>query len=328
MNRVSVIIVNFNGIELLPECLNSISQQSLMPHEIIIVDNGSTDDSVKYLKKNYPVVKIIELEKNLGFAKGNNLGIKHAEGDYIALINNDAVADPRWLEEMVGVLENSSDARFCTSKILNYYDHSIIDSAGDYIGIAKAYKRGNERPDTEVFNKQEYVFSACAGSAMYRRSMLDETGLFDEMFISNLEDVDLSFRAQLQGYKCLYVPEAVVFHKVGETKKKIGWTGRLTFRNNKIFWLKNVPLKLLFKYFPRMMINDLELFLGNIKRIFSGNVKHELRKFIILTSAYIEVFLLIPIIIVKRAGIQRRRKIEVSYIDDEIKKGEILSKKR
>ncbi len=238
MTRSSIIIPNWNGKELLEECLTSLAKQTDQDFEIIVVDNGSSDHSVEFLATNFPQVRVIPLERNMGFAIACNTGIRQAKGDRIVLLNNDTSQDEHWLEELNTALDQHPEVGFCASKMLNYWKPSIIDTAGDNLGVARGFKRGHQQPDGPAYNKQEYIFAACAGAAIYRRQMLDQVGLFDESFGSNLEDMDLSFRAQLQGFKCLYVPTAAVYHKVGETKRKMGWSGRLNFRNNKYFWIK------------------------------------------------------------------------------------------
>lgn len=318
--ETSLIIVNWNGRDLLGDCLPSLEKQTEAAKEIIVVDNGSSDGSVEFLKLSFPSVKVIELDKNYGFAKANNIGIRLARGSRIALLNNDTVVDSRWLAELNQTLDNHPEVGFCASKMLMYRDPNIIDAAGDMLGIAKAYKRGHGRPNGTKFNKPEYVFGACAGAAIYRSEMFDNIGLFDETFVTNLEDVDLSFRAQLLGYKCMYVPSAVVYHRVGETKRRIGWTDRLTQRNNKLMWLKNAPGWLLFKYAPQVLADETIKLAGSLGIGISGFRLPDSKSLKMRLAVNAEVLRLFPEIRRKRREIQRRRMVNTQYIESFLSK--------
>lgn len=229
-------------------------RQTFRDFEVIVVDNGSIDGSVEFVEENYPDIRVIRLERNKGFSVAVNIGIREAKGEYVALLNNDTEAHPRWLEELVKALDRYHEAGFCASKMINFYDRSLIDRAGDCFTIyGLALKRGVDEHDGPEFNREEYVFGACAGAAIYRRSLFEDIGFFDEDFFAYLEDVDLSFRAQLYGYKCLYVPSAVVYHMAGVTSrtfqtrwKRLG----VNIKNNLFVVIKNMPGRLILKYFP------------------------------------------------------------------------------
>jgi GT2 family glycosyltransferase len=223
--------------------------------------------------------------------------------------------DSKWLEELNHALDNHPEVGFCASKMLMYRDPNIIDSAGDMLGIAKAFKRGHGRPNGTEFNEPEYVFGACAGAAIYRSEMLNDIGLFDETFVTNLEDVDLSFRAQLVGYKCMYVPSAVVYHKVGETKRRIGWTDRLTQRNNKLMWLKNAPGWLLIKYAPQVLSEETRKLAGSLGIGISGFRLPDSKSLKMRLTVNAEVLWRFPEIQRKRREIQRRRVVNAAYIE-------------
>jgi GT2 family glycosyltransferase len=218
--KTSIIIANWNGLHLLKKCLPSIQKQSYIDSETIVVDNGSTDGSQDFIEEFFPQVKVIKLNKNYGFVKANNIGYKYSKGERIALLNNDTVADRWWLKNLNQSLDEHLEVGFCASKILLLDKPCIIDSAGDILSLFGAYNRGKNEVDQPKYNIPKYIFGACAAAAIYRRKMLEDIGFFDEIFITNFEDVDLSFRAQLAGYKCMYVPSAVVYHKRGETIKK------------------------------------------------------------------------------------------------------------
>ncbi|MDB4442663.1 glycosyltransferase family 2 protein [bacterium] len=217
MPTVSVIIVNWNGKNLLADCLNGIRKQTYGDHSVVLVDNGSHDGSLQYVHSHYPEIKTIALSENMGFAIANNIAIQSVQTKYVALLNNDAVPHPDWLQNLMDALEKHPEAGFCASKMLFYDNPRVIDRPGDvYTTAGTALLRGRGAPSQE-FNSQEYVFGACAGAALYRTKMLDDIGLFDEDFFLIYEDVDLSFRAQLRGYKCIYVPEAIVYHRAGSS---------------------------------------------------------------------------------------------------------------
>jgi len=313
--RTSLIIVNWNGRDLLEDCLPSLENQTITAEEIIVVDNGSNDDSVEFLKISFPSVKVVTLDKNYGFAKANNIGIRLASGSRIALLNNDTVVDSQWLEELNHALDNHPEVGFCASKMLMYRDPNIIDSAGDMLGIARAYKRGHRKQDGTEFNEPAFVFGACAGAALYRREMLADIGLFDETFVTNLEDVDLSFRAQLAGYKCIYVPTAVVYHKVGETKRRISWIDRLTHRNNRLMWLKNAPGLLLLKYATRILTEEMQRLANGLGIGLSGLRRPDVKDLKMFLVADAELLRLLPEIRRKRREIQGKRVVSTAYIE-------------
>ena len=205
--KISVIIPNFNGQRFLKTCLDSLRKQSYQDFEVIVVDNGSTDGSIKYIAENYPEVRIIPLIKNFGFSRAVNEGIKVSRGKYIALLNNDTEADPEWLKELYYALERNPELGFCASRMINYYHRDILDGAGDcFPRSCRPFKRaiGNEG-----YNITKLVFGASAGAALYKKELFETVGYFDEDFFAYFEDVDLSLRAQLLGFKCLYVSTAI-----------------------------------------------------------------------------------------------------------------------
>jgi len=209
---VSVVIVNWNGKKFIAECLDGLRKQTYKDHSIVLVDNASGDGSLELVHRKYPEVKTIPLDANLGFAVANNRAIQSIGTEYVALLNNDAVPHPGWLENLIEALEMNLDAGMAASKMLLYDHPDIIDRAGDiYTTAGTALLNGRGEP-SKNFNKPAWVFGACAGAALYRKRMLDDIGLFDEDFFLLYEDVDLSFRAQLRGYRCIYVPDAIVYH--------------------------------------------------------------------------------------------------------------------
>jgi hypothetical protein len=250
-DRVTVVIVNWNGKALLEECLESFRKQVYSAFSIIIVDNGSQDGSVDFVKTKYPEINVIALSQNLGFATANNLALGTIQTDYVALLNNDAVPDAMWLNNLVTALETRPEVGFVASKMLFYHQPDVIDRAGDaYTKAGTALLRGRGMRSNN-FNEINFVFGACAGAALYRMSMLNDIGIFNENFFLLYEDVDLSFRAQLKGYKCLFVPQAIVYHKgshsiVHDSPMSIYYS----HRNLEWVYIQNMPARLI----PRTII--------------------------------------------------------------------------
>lgn len=256
MTNTSIIIVNWNGREYLETCLRSVFNQTYQQFEVIFVDNGSTDGSVEYVKNNFPQIKIIECKKNYGFAEGNNIGIRRAlknpEIKYVATLNNDTETDNNWLRQLIEVMEKDEKIGAASSKMLFFNQRNIIDSAGDFLlpHSLKAVTRGYKQEDKGQFNKTEECFSARAGAALYSREMLEEVCLkddyFDSRFFAYIEDTDLSVRARLLGWKIVFVPQAVVYHKVAATTKRMSYIFRRHYsgRNRLFMAIKNYPVKL------------------------------------------------------------------------------------
>lgn len=215
---VSIIIPNLNGAHHLPTCLESLRRQAFRDFEVIVVDNGSTDRSLDLLARGYPEVRVLALGQNRGFAGACNAGIRAARGEFIVLLNNDTEADPHWLSEVVAAFERHPEAGIVASKMLLFDRRDTFHTAGDFYRVdGIPGNRGVWKRDEGQYDNEEYVFSACGGSAAYRREMLDRIGLLDEEFFYSCEDVDLAWRAQLAGYRCVYAPRAVVYHKLSAT---------------------------------------------------------------------------------------------------------------
>ena len=259
MDEVAVIVVNWNGKALLSECFESLRTQVYTRFSTILVDNGSTDGSVDFVRKEFPEVRIIALSENAGFSIANNIAIRSVNSDYVALLNNDAVAHPFWLKNLVTALESTPEAGLAASKILLYEKRDAIDRAGDsYTTAGTGLLRGRGADaDADAYDQREWVFGACAAAGLYRRRMLKEIGLFDEDFFLLYEDVDLSFRAQLSNYRCLYVPEAKVYHKASSSIiHDSPISVYYSHRNLEWVYLKNMPARLIRKsIIPHMIYN-------------------------------------------------------------------------
>ena len=248
----NVIIVNYNGRHFLGDCLTSLGAQSFRDFEAWVVDNGSQDGSVRFIQDNFPWVRLISLERNVGFCAGNNLAIRETNGELVVLLNNDTVARADWLGQLVEAALNNPEAGICASRILYLARPHVLFAAGDsYTAWGTAFSRGGGEPADGRFEEAAAVFSACACAALYRRSMLEKIGLFDEDLVFNCEDVDLGFRARLAGYTCLYVPNAVVYHHgSGTAGVANAWVEFMASRNSEYVCFKNMPAVLLLKYLP------------------------------------------------------------------------------
>jgi len=244
----SIIILNWNGRHLLEECLSSIRSQTFRDFETIVVDNGSTDGSIDWVKDRWAEsVSPVALPSNLGFAGGNNAGIRLSRGRYVILLNNDTAVDPGWLAALADAVRRHPDAGMFTPKILNYYRRDEIDNTGHLIyldGLARGRDR-LEKDDGRFDEEGECLWpSGCAG--VYKREMLDRIGLLDESFFAYGEDVDLGLRARWAGWLCFYVPTAVVYHKYSAT------TG--AYSPQKAFLVERNRIWILFKNFPALEI--------------------------------------------------------------------------
>jgi GT2 family glycosyltransferase len=313
--KASVIILNWNGKHLLDECLESVLSQQYQDYEIIIVDNGSTDNSVNYLNEKYSSkAKIIALNKNKGFAGGCNEGIKVARGDYICLLNNDAIVDKNWLGELISAAELAPDIGMCASKILNYYNREEFDTLGHLIypdGLNRG--RGKFEKDINQYDKMEEAFFPSGAAALYRKDMLNEIGLFDEDFFAYGDDTDIGLRARLAGWKCVYVPSAIAYHKSSASSHPYSpWKIYLVERNRILILFKYFPLRFIilspFYTAVRFWYN----FIGILHK--KGASSKFIKEFSFLSlisaiiKAYIVAALLLPKIIIKRIIIYRKIK--------------------
>jgi GT2 family glycosyltransferase len=305
--KTAVIVPNWNGADSLADCLDSLQKQSLKTH-IIVVDNGSADGSLSLITQQYPDIELVKHSRNLGFSGGINAGFRLAmqQGfDYVASFNNDAVADEKWLEKLVGHLEKNETDGIATCKFLDI-DGTHLDSTGDYYtNWGLPYPRGRGETDLKAYDGETEIFAASGGASLYRVEMLQEIGLFDEKFFAYYEDVDLSFRAQLAGWKISYVPAAVAYHKIGATSSKIkGFTTYHTIKNLPMLLTKNMPLR--YALAMRVRLNFvLGLFI--LRAISRGHV------WSVIKGVFMAVWLL-PYSMRQRRRIQHAKTVSDEYI--------------
>ena len=249
----SVVIPNWNGAQHLPVCLEALERQTYSHMEVILVDNGSTDGSQALVMEQYPEVRLLALEHNLGLTGGNNAGFQAAQGEILISLNNDTEATPGFVEALVTALQEHPEAGMAAAKMRLFDRRDVIHSAGDGYGVdGIPFNRGVWQKDEGQFDEPGWIFGGCGGAVAYRRDMLEDTGMFDESFFMYCEDVDLNWRSQQAGWKCWYTPKAVVYHKLSATGGgpiASYYTGRNTL------WViaKNYPSGLLRRYWLEIL---------------------------------------------------------------------------
>jgi len=297
VRTVSAIIVNWNGKDLLAECLATLRLQTRPVDEVLVIDNGSSDGSQAMLRASYPDVALIELGQNKGFSIANNVGIRRANGDYIALLNNDLLLDREWTARMVAALDADPSLGSCACKMLRYDERTVIDAAGINLRVnGTGRNRGLHERDGEPYAHPARVFGACAGAAMYRAALFRDIGEFDEDLFIYFEDVDLAFRAQLAGYDCLYVPDAVVYHHHGASGARFSKSYYYVARNSLLVAIKNMPAPLLRRYLVHVAAVPLTY------ALYSG-MAGDLRGY---ARICFDTLRLLPRMLRKRRAIQRR----------------------
>lgn len=264
--KVSVVTPNYNGEKFLKNFLESLNNDSEYIGEVIIVDNGSTDKSKEFIRNNsynFPVV-LIENRENLGFAPAVNQGILKAKNEYIFSLNNDTEIEKGSIKSLIDLISSKPEIFSVQAKMLQYNNKQLIDDVGDEYNLLAWTKKTGENHKSEEYMQVREIFSACAGAAMYKKSLLAEIGMFDSEFFAYMEDVDLAIRSKINGYINLLCPDAIVYHIGSATSgsRYNEFKVRLAARNNVWVVYKNLPI-------PLKIINFIFLFLGFfIKYIF------------------------------------------------------------
>ena len=306
--RVTVVIPNWNGERFLNLCLPSLRRQSFEDFETILVDNGSTDASVDFTRLNFPEVRVIALSDNRGFSAAVNAGIRASETEYVALLNNDAEVDPGWLEALVCAAGSHPEAGLFASKLVDFHDRRLLDGAGDALRRSGLpYRIGHRELDRGQYERETFVFSACAAAALYRRTLFEEIGPFDEDFFAYCEDGDVSFRAQLAGYRCLYIPGAIVYH-VGSAStggKRSATATRLGTQNGINLLVKNLPRALVWRNLPSLLAGQLSRVV--VTSFSSAGLRAHL-------GGLAGAWRLLPRMLEKRKKIQNRRRVSDGYV--------------
>lgn len=338
---ITIVIANWNGKALLEPCLESIYAQSnnnsqshlrptasrLQRFEVVIVDNGSTDGSVAFIEKTYPKIHLIKNSKNLGFARANNQGINASKGDFILTLNNDTKLAPKFFSSLIAAVEGSApEVGMWAAKILSMEDKNIIDSVGGLLiypdGLARG--RGRLEHDNGQFDEIKKILLPSACAALYRKAMLDETGLFDEGFFAYCEDTDLGLRSRLLGWEAVSVPKAIVYHDYSASSGRYStFKGYHVERNRAYVVLKNFPL-------PSLLASafyTLKRYVVQLTAIRSG--KGASARISEKTSAPGLVFILIrayfAVIIKSPSLFSKRRRIQKTRVINNLQFGKLLS---
>jgi GT2 family glycosyltransferase len=258
---ISIVIVTWNSGKHLPRCLDCLAHQTLPDFEIVLIDNGSSDNSIAGLEQQYPHpgLRVERLAGNIGFAAGNNRGANLARGKWLVLLNADAFPEPDWLAGLIAASQAHPEFSSFSSRQLQASDPSILDGTGDAYHVSgMAWRLGLGYPADQNGLEKTEIFSPCAAAAMYLREAFLDVGGFDEDFFSYFEDVDLGFRLQLRGYRCLYVPGAVVHH-VGSAS--LGQRSDFAFyhshRNLVWTYVKNMPSGMFWVYLLEHLIANI-----------------------------------------------------------------------
>ena len=305
---ISVIIPNWNGIAFLAGCLDSLRGQTYDPFEVIVADNASTDGSQALIGERYPTVRLVQLNTNRGFTGACNAGIKAARGEVVILLNNDTEVAPDWLAEVMAAFDRHPEAGLVASKMLLFDRRDTLHTAGDLVYVSGLpANRGVWQVDGEAYSREEYTFSACGGSAAYRKAMLDQIGLLDDDFFFSCEDVDLAWRAQLAGWKCVYAPCAVVYHRLAATG---GGVTASFYDGRNFLWViaKNYPGELLRRHWAAVVGAQIGLGWAAVKAWRGAAARARLR-------GMATGLLTLPRILHKRRAIQATRTASLETIE-------------
>ncbi len=328
---ISVIILNWNGLEVIESCLESILQQTYKPLEIIVVDNGSVDGSPDLILNRFPQVRLILNGKNLGVAEGNNIGIRASHGQYIMILNNDTRLHPQCIERLIQSLKRDKRCGATAPKILFNHDRHLVDAAGiviypDGLSIGRGKMQPSERYDKEI-----EVLCPSGSAALYRREMFEEIGLFDKEFFAYAEDTDLGCRARLAGWKTFYVPEAIVYHHHSKTFGIYSESKAFLVERNRIWvaW-KNFPLSILclapFYNFLRYFYQTIGVLTRKGAAGKFSQKSSPLRLIPIVVKANLKAMKRLPTILRLRRQIKAKKKISNQEFYNLIKKQGIKAK--
>ncbi len=315
MAKLSIIVLNWNGVDLLRGCLASVLEQDYEDYELIVVDNGSSDDSCAMVEAEFPSALLLRQAENSGFCRGNNIGMEAASGELIVLLNNDAELDRKFLRNLDQAASLEPHAGMFATRIMMYDRRSVFDSTGLLVypdGICRS--RGWLEKDLGQYDEADEVLGPNGCAAAYRRSMLVDVGMLDERYFAYLEDLDLAFRGQLRGWSCRYVPDAVVYHKKSMTSGYHSALKAYLVERNRI-WnaIKLFPLRLLllspFYTLARYVAQGFATASG---RGISSEFRRDYSRLTlagILLRSYFAALRVLPELWVERREIQARRRL-------------------
>lgn len=302
-------IPNWDGKDLLNDCLKSLESQTFEGFEIILVDNASSDNSIQYVENNFPKVKIIKLDKNYGFAKAINEGVKKSKAEYVVFLNNDTRVDKDWLTNLVECAKSHPEVISVNSKILNFYNREKIDGVGILINeVGQARSIGWDEKDLGQFEKEQYIFGATGGASLFRRQEFTAVGGFDENYFMYCEEVDFAFRAQFLGFQFIYCPKAVVYHKHKATAKKLP-------QHVEYWQFKNMTQTIIADFPTRLLLKRWRLL--KIILVHFNTIFYQIRNGFFWPPILTEVWLLLhlPYLLQKRFKIQKKRLVSDDYIE-------------
>lgn len=315
MPCVDIIIPNWNGRALLEPCLRSLEAQTSRDFKIIVVDNGSTDGSVELIQAEFAEVQLVKLDQNQGFSGAINAGLRAGSSEYVCWFNNDAEADPAFLEALLEALKAGESEGFAmaAARVVFHSSPHIINSAGLFVGPDGVGRdRGYQQKDGAFFDKAVEVFGPAGVAALYRREIFEQVGELDEDFFLYSEDLDLNYRAQLAGYRCLYVPGARVRHHGSATAGKISQkTAYLASRNGLLAIIKNWPITLFWRNLPW-------IFIGQIYQLILF-ARHG--RLIPAVQGKFAAIKLLPATMAKRKIIQKQRRVTIAHFSRQLKLG-------
>ena len=306
--RLTVAVTNYNGRALLAAMLDSLDAQTLAPGAILVVDDCSHDGTREYLARARPEVRLLVQPRNLGVTAAMNRCIEESSGELLAMFNNDIELDPRCLEQLVAALDADPRLGSVTPKMLDHAHREVLDGAGDILlWRGSATRRGHGQRDRGQFDAAEEIFGACGGAALYRRAALEAVGPLDHSYFVYYEDVDWSFRAQLLGFRCRYVPSAVVYHHGSATLGRglTAFNGYHQWRNSLWMLVKCVPAPLLARHAPALLYGQACNLLDAIRA----------RMPLVWASALRDALRGLPAAFAKRRAIQRARVVSSRELD-------------
>lgn len=312
--RLTVALTNYNGRELLAAMLPSLAAQTYSDFDVLVVDDHSSDDSVAYLRREWPEVEVVELPVNSGVTAAMNAAVGWPRTELVALFNNDMELLPECLGELVAALDAHPEAGSATPKMLDFRRRDVLDGAGDLLSWrGGGRRRGHGEPDRGRYERPEEIFAPCGGAALYRRAALDLVGGFDEAYHAYYEDIDWAFRAQLAGFGCRYVPTAVLYHRGSETLGR----GMSDFNAYRLW--RN-PIWLIAKCFPAPC---LVRHAGSLLRGQAGNFYTALRerKLRVWARAMRDAARGLPAALAKRPAVQRSRVVSIARLEQVARAG-------
>ena len=317
--EISVVIVTWNGRHYLESCLDAVATQTGVEPEIILVDNGSSDGTVDFGRSRFPTVRVVALGDNLGCAGGNNVGAREARGQFLAFLNNDTIPDSTWLRALRDGIDASSRFLLTTSRIVYMHDSSVIDSAGDGVFRAGGAFKRHHGAQADAASASGEVFGVCGAACLISRQVFEELGGFDEDFFASHEDVDLSYRARLRGYRCRYVADAIVKHHgsatLGRGSVSAVFHGQ---RNLEWMYLKNTPASLLVRTLPGHLVYNAA------SAVYFARMGH----LGVFLKAKLAAVRALPAVVRKRSAIQRTRTVAARAIEQHLERRWLSAKVR